>query len=121
MALAGVLVLAAATWRLRRRGDTPLLPPRVVRLTSMRGSERYPTFSPDGSQVAFAWDGEKSDNWDIYIAMIGSSEVRRLTIDPRPDVTPIWSPDGRQIAFVRVGPESGTIHWCRPLAGRIGS
>ena len=31
------------------------------------------------SQVAFAWDGEQQDNSDIYVKLVGSSEVRRLT------------------------------------------
>ena len=44
-----------------------------------------PTFSPDGDQVAFAWNGEKADNFDIYVKIIGSSEVRRLTVDPGSD------------------------------------
>jgi Tol biopolymer transport system component len=116
--LAGVLVLAVATWRLRWRGDVALAPSRVVRLTSMRGTEVNPTFSPDGNQIAFAWDGEKSDNWDIYLQMIGSSEIRRLTTDSGRDVAPTWSPDGRQIAFVRVRPGgSGTIHLVSPVGG----
>ena len=57
-------------------------PPRVVPLTILPGKERWPTFSPNGDQVAFEWDGEGADNADIYITMVGSSEVRRLTTDP---------------------------------------
>jgi Tol biopolymer transport system component len=72
-----------------------------VSLTTLRGEERHPTFSPDGEQVAFAWNGAKQDNQDIYVTLVGSSNVRRLTSDPSPDTKPVWSPDGRQIAFVR--------------------
>jgi Tol biopolymer transport system component len=68
----------------------------------MRGAELEPALSPDGEQVAFSWFGEKQDNRDIYLKLVGSSEVRRVTTDPALDVTPSWSPDGRQIAFVRV-------------------
>lgn len=41
--------------------------PQVVPLTTTRGEESSPTFSPGRDQVAFSWNGEKSDKWDIYI------------------------------------------------------
>ena len=84
------------------RRETRLV--RVVPLTVLPGHERWPTFSPDGDQVAFEWDGENSDNADIYIKMVGSSEVRRLTSDPAGDGAPSWSPDGQQIAYIRTDP-----------------
>ena len=92
---------------------------RVVPLTVLPGHERWPTFSPDGDQVAFEWDGENSDNADIYITMVGSSEVRRLTSDPAGDRSPSWSPDGQRIAYVRMSPEAegGRIHLVSPLGG----
>ena len=36
-------------------------------LTTLPGLESAATFSPDGNQVAFVWDGEKGDNEDIYV------------------------------------------------------
>jgi eukaryotic-like serine/threonine-protein kinase len=119
MSAAGVLVLAVAAvtlWRLRRP-ERPV--PSLVPLTSTLGSETSPTFSPDGNQIAFAWDGEKRDNWDIYVKMIGSTETHRLTTDAASEGAPAWSPDGRQIAFVRVpkGSTTGTIHVISPLGG----
>jgi len=125
-ALAGALLLAVAVWlRWRPRGIEMAPPPRLVTLTSMRGDVTQPTFSPDGGQIAFTWDGEKGDNWDIYLKMIGSSEIRRLTTDSAPDFAPSWSPDGRQIAFVRSQPGynpwdlkgQGTIHLVSPVGG----
>jgi Tol biopolymer transport system component len=87
----------------------------------LRGLETSPTFSPDGTQIAFSWNGEKGDNFDIYLKFVGSSEVRRVTTDPAPDVSPAWSPDGRQIAFVRARSASeagdGTIRLVSPLGG----
>ena len=40
-------------------------------------------FSPDGNQVAFSWNGEKQDNFDIYIKDVGSGAQRRLTTAKR--------------------------------------
>jgi Tol biopolymer transport system component/predicted Ser/Thr protein kinase len=116
-----VLVLGlAGAWEVLRTRKPSLPPPRVVPVTSSRGSESWPTFSPDGQQLAFSWDGEKQDNYDIYVTMIGSSVVHRLTSDPERDVAPSWSPDGRQIAFIRwsaAGPGVPTIHLISPLGG----
>ena len=124
-ALAGALLLAVAVWLRWRPREIELAPPRLVPLTSMRGDVTHPTFSPDGAQIAFAWKGEKSDNWDIYLKMIGSPEIHRLTTDPATDFDPSWSPDGRQIAFVRSQAEyyswlhkgQGTIHLVSPVGG----
>jgi serine/threonine protein kinase len=115
--LVGVLAVATAgllLWR-SRRPEPPA--PYLVPLTSTPGSETDPSFSPDGDQVAFAWNGEKRDNTDIYVKMVGSGEARRLTTDPAVDTSPAWSPDGRQIAFVRysAGSSTGTIHVISPL------
>jgi Tol biopolymer transport system component len=110
--VAGGLLL----WR-SRRPEPPA--PYLVPLTSTPGEKMSPTFSPDGTQIAFAWNGEKGDNWDIYVKMIGSVELHRLTTDPAVDSHPSWSPDGRQIAFVRVsaGSPAGRIHVISPLGG----
>jgi Tol biopolymer transport system component/DNA-binding winged helix-turn-helix (wHTH) protein len=74
---------------------------RPVPLTAFRGYERDPALSPDGRQVAFVWNGEKQDNFDIYVMQLDSERPVRLTTDRADDVSPTWSPDGRTIAFLR--------------------
>jgi eukaryotic-like serine/threonine-protein kinase len=74
----------------------------VTPLTTYAGTERSPTFSPDGNEVAFSWNGEGQDNFDIYRKMIGSPTPLRLTTHPAWDGAPAWSPDGRSIAFGRL-------------------
>ena len=91
---------AAVTWRLLRR--QPSVPPlRVVSLTSYPGQEHYPAISPDGRQVAFAWNGAKQDNFDLYVKFLDGGEPLRLTTHPGRDGWPAWSPDGRLIVFGR--------------------
>jgi Tol biopolymer transport system component len=63
-----------------------------------------PALSPEGGRVAFTWDGENQDNFDIYIKTVGSTAPLRLTRDSAGDVAPAWSPDGRMIAFLRLNP-----------------
>ncbi len=54
-----VLASAAAAWQVWSTRSANLPAPRVMPLTSYPGLEASPTFSPDGRQVAFSWDGEK--------------------------------------------------------------
>ena len=126
--LAAMLLLTAVAWLRLRPRESELPPPRLLPLTSLGGEEMNPPFSPDGGQIAFAWNGEKGDNADIYLEMVGSPEVRRLTSDPARDVAPSWSPDGRQIAFHRLGSggpaglwgggnSPSTIHLVSPVGG----
>jgi Tol biopolymer transport system component/predicted Ser/Thr protein kinase len=125
VAVGAMLALSAVAWLGLRTRAPSLPPPQLMPLTTLDGYEWWPTFSPDGEQVAFQWNGGgQSANEDIYVKMIGSSEVRRLTTDPLSDGAPSWSPDGRQIAFVRTLAEttsglSGTrvIHLVSPLGG----
>jgi Tol biopolymer transport system component len=90
---------------------------RLLPLTTLTGQEWDPAFSPDGEQVAFAWNGPKQDNLDIYVTLVGSPDVRRLTSDPAEDRHPTWSPDGRQIAFLRARPGGTTIQIVSALGG----
>ena len=67
-----VVAIAVAAWLFRGTARKPQAAPEVVPLTSYAGFERSPSFSPDGNQVAFSWNGEKQDNFDIYVKLIGS-------------------------------------------------
>lgn len=55
-----------------------------------------PTWSPDGTQIAFS--GNDGGFSDLFIAGLDGS-LRRLTNDKEADLLPSWSPDGRMIAI----------------------
>jgi len=59
--------------------------------------EEYPTWSPEGRQIAFSSTFE--GNQELYVVEIDGSNRRRLTNDPGLDAHPAWSPDGRRIVF----------------------
>src|SRR5262249_55160390 len=99
--VAVIVVTAIAFWFSRSNPQPPEVPLTAVPLTSYPGIEMQPSFSPDGNQVAFAWNGEKQDNFDIYVKLIGAGGNLRLTTHPADDYSPAWSPDGRSIAFLR--------------------
>jgi len=112
-------LLAAAyfTWQAARSPRSA--PLRAVPLTSLPGVARYPSFSPDGNHVAFAWSGTRQDNPDVYVQQIGAGSPLRLTTDPADDYSPVWSPDGRSIAFLRQAPDQrlSELRLIAPLGG----
>src|SRR6185312_8261241 len=107
MLLGAVLVLLiAGAWLVITHPPTmrPRTGQRVVPFTSLRGRVIAPTFSPVGSQVAFAWNGETGDphRFDLYVKSVGSERLLWLTHQPSDWISPAWSPDGSMIAFLRM-------------------
>jgi tricorn protease-like protein len=96
--IAGLLLAAVAIWWFR---PVPHPTTSTASLTNYPGLQIQPAFSPDGKQVAFAWDGEKRENFDIYVKVVGAGAPLRLTSNPAAEYHPAWSPDGRRIAFCR--------------------
>ena len=110
----GVLIIAGTIagfwWRGRTSPpDLPAASFTAVPLTAYPGREQMATFSPDGSSVAFSWNGEREENWDIYVKLIGPGSPQQLTTDPGVDTSPAWSPDSRSIAFVRILPDRAVL------------
>lgn len=114
-----VALLAAAGWLVVARSGGNQAPFTVKPITSYLGAAESPTFSPDGSQVAFSWNGEQQDNRDIYVKLVDSGAPLRLTTNPARDDWPAWSPDGRQIAFLRASGDAAAqeLLLISPLGG----
>jgi len=105
-AAAGAIVLGtmiAAVWGRPWTAAAPTAADFVpVPLTTYRGDERDPTFSPDGTQVAFSW-GPEGGVTNTYVKLVGAGDPIRLTNTPYSERMSQWSPDGRWIAFGRRG------------------
>jgi len=84
-------VYAGDIWIAPKTGGT------AVRLSSPRGEEMFPRFSPDGSLLAFSdnYDG----NIDVYVVPAGGGLPKRLTHHGAPDRVLGGYPDGQAILF----------------------
>ena len=66
-------------------------------LTSGSGTEREPSFSPDGRFLAFARRVESS--WHLWLLDFDTGLERQLTWQPGNDRQPAWSGDGKHLYF----------------------
>jgi eukaryotic-like serine/threonine-protein kinase len=107
-------------WLMRSSNKAPEAALNPIPLTTYPGFQGSPSFSPDGNQVAFRWNGEKQDNFDIYVKMIGTNgPPLRLTTDTALDHDPAWSPDGRFVAFLRLLPSGKDALLLIPAIGGL--
>ncbi|PVC87764.1 hypothetical protein DBP19_24760 [Streptomyces sp. CS090A] len=63
------------------------------RLTDTPDNEESPTFSPDGSRIAYACDGDATRGWQIYVRALAGGEQTRISDGPPGDAKdPSWNP-----------------------------
>ena len=67
----------------------------ATRLSTPKGEELFPRFSPDGRSIAFSatYDG----NLDVYVLPVGGGVPARLTHHPLADRLVDWTPDGKSV------------------------
>ncbi len=77
----------------------------VIQLTNDEADYAFPTFSPDGKQVAFC--STRAGQWDIYTMDIDGKNVVQVTNDPLQHIHPSFSPDGTRLVYCCLGGKSG--------------
>jgi len=84
-------VYAGDIWTVPKTGGL------ATRLTSAKGEEYKPRFSPDGKRIAFSasYDG----NLDIFTLPVSGGVAERITHHPGGDSVIDWTPDGKSILF----------------------
>ncbi|RYD78342.1 MAG: peptidase S41, partial [Verrucomicrobiaceae bacterium] len=84
-------VYAGDIWIAPKGGGT------AIRLSSPRGIEAFPRFSPDGKRLAFT--GNYEGNEDIYVMPVSGGEPRRVTHHGAGDRVLGWYPDGKSLLY----------------------
>ncbi len=110
--VAAVLVGALSFLFLRSKPEASAKVSVPRPFSTLPGNDAAPAFSPDGSRIAFAWNGKPEGNdhrgYDVYVKALGSETLLQLTHHPSEWISSAWSPDGTQIAIHRMaGSESG--------------
>ena len=114
-----VAICAAAAYLVYRSPlvNTQRREPSLSLLVTSVGEKYGPNLSPDGKQLAYAWNGGSGPHFSIYVKLIGTEESLRLTNQEGIDFDPVWSPDGRYIAFCRIQRGQTGIYIVSALGG----
>lgn len=86
-----VFSYAGDLWIVPKDGGT------AVKLSSPRGRELFPKFSPDGSQIAF--NANYDGNTDVYVISAKGGIPTRVTNHGMSDRIICWYPDGKNLLF----------------------
>ncbi len=75
-----------------------------IKLTNNSAHDEHPSWSPDGSKIAFT--SKRDGNYEVYVMNADGSGQTRLTTNPNTgfagnigNYRPSWSPDGSKITF----------------------
>jgi len=86
-----VFVYAGDLWTVPKQGGL------ARKLSSPKGQELLPKFSPDGRIIAFS--GNYDGNTDVYVIPVDGGTPKRLTHHPDTDLLVEWYPDGKHILY----------------------
>lgn len=86
-----VFVYAGDLWTVPKKGGL------ARKLSSPKGLELFPKFSPDGQMIAFS--GNYDGNTDVYVMPAVGGSPMRLTHHPDSDLVVEWYPDGKNILY----------------------
>ncbi|MFB0564377.1 MAG: PDZ domain-containing protein [Candidatus Aminicenantaceae bacterium] len=99
-----VFVYAGDLWTVLKEGGL------ARKLSSPKGLEIFPKFSPDGKMIAFS--GNYDGNTDVYVMPAVGGYPERITHHPASDLVVEWYPDGKNILY-RSGMKSPSYRFNR--------
>ena len=80
---------------------------RLTQLTFSEGLEEWPSWSPDGTRLAYV--AETGGYRHLFVRNLATGDERRISHEPRDDIQPAWTPDGKRLAFVRAAAPAGRL------------
>ncbi len=83
------------------------------RMLTAAGDAQWPTWSPDGTRIAYQWSETVSGDDSIWVMNANGTDSHRLTSGSGPS----WSPDGKWIAFVRKTDQGSDLWMISPRGG----
>lgn len=97
------LVVLLVGFRAMRHRPSPAAspapaPPHTLQVSDSLGLDLFPSFSPDGAEIAYASD--RGGGFEIFVRQLapGGREIQ-ITADGQDNLQPAWSPTGQEIAF----------------------
>lgn len=70
-------------------------------LTAWEHMNTRPTWSPDGTMIAFYSNHTDIDRWDLYVTPISGTATLVATGVEMNDDGPVWTPDSRHLLYVK--------------------
>lgn len=91
---------------------------KIRNITSRKGYDNQPMFTPDGEEVFFTSIGP-DEQADIYAYSIQTGDTKRIINTPESEYSPTFMADGKHLSVVRVekDKESTQRLWKFPLKG----
>lgn len=74
-------------------------PRRIAQAASSTVTDGAPSWSPDGSMIAFHSD--RAGDFDIWVYIVASDTSVQVTSDARSDGYPVWNLDSTRLGFTR--------------------
>lgn len=106
-----ILLWSGKWWFLERARSNS---PNIVQFTASIELDIQPSFSPDGSTIAYASD--RSGGFEIYFHPVASGGAAvQITSDGQQNLEPSWSPNGQFIVYTSHGRKG--IFVVHPLEG----
>jgi Tol biopolymer transport system component/DNA-binding winged helix-turn-helix (wHTH) protein len=112
-AMALLAIVSGGVWLAKQSSQTPRRVVAIRQITKSAGADFWPSFSPDGSHIAFS--SNRSGLYEIYVRSLAPDGAEhQITADRQENIEPAWSPDGQYLAYVprqhggiRIIPASG--------------